>query len=95
MLRAVSVVANGGYLVRPYLLDQIVDENGKVIVNASDVKINEKLTKTEKAAQVGTDIAKKAIAKKIKNVVLDRGPFKYHGRVKSLVEAARTAKLTI
>mgnify|MGYP001767303801 CR=1 FL=1 len=31
ILRAMAVIANGGYLVRPYLVDRIIDENGQVV----------------------------------------------------------------
>jgi large subunit ribosomal protein L18 len=41
------------------------------------------------AGEVGRDLAKKALELKIKNVVFDRGGYKYHGRVKALAEAAR------
>ncbi len=47
----------------------------------------------EAAAQVGTEIAKRAIAKNIEKVVFDRGGYIYHGRVKALAEAAREAGL--
>ena len=50
-------------------------------------------TMTEKAAWVGTEIAKKAKAKKITAVVFDRGSKLYHGRVKALADAARNAGL--
>ena len=43
----------------------------------------------EAASSVGELIAKKAIAKEIKQVVFDRGGFLYHGRIKALAEAAR------
>lgn len=46
-------------------------------------------TMTEKAAWVGTEIAKKAKAAKVTAVALDRNGKKYHGRVKALAEAAR------
>jgi len=50
-------------------------------------------SKTEKAAFVGTEIAKLALEKGVSTVVFDRGAFKYHGRVKALAEAAREAGL--
>lgn len=46
-------------------------------------------TMTEKAAWVGTEIAKKAKSAKVKAVVFDRGGRVYHGRVKALADAAR------
>jgi large subunit ribosomal protein L18 len=50
-------------------------------------------TMVEKAAWVGTEIAKQAKAKKITAVVFDRGSKLYHGRVAALAEAARNAGL--
>ena len=50
-------------------------------------------TMTEKAAWVGTEIAKKAKAKKVAQVVFDRGSKLYHGRVKALADAARNGGL--
>lgn len=58
----------------------------------SDLKIKEG-KKTEKAAKVGEELAKKALAKKIKKVTFDRNGFKYHGRVKALAEGARKGGL--
>ncbi len=45
------------------------------------------------AVQVGKAIAAKANALGIDTVVFDRGGYLYHGRVKSLAEAAREAGL--
>ncbi len=50
-------------------------------------------TMTEKATWIGTEIAKKAIKLKIKQVVFDRNGRIYHGRVKALAEAARAGGL--
>ena len=48
----------------------------------------------EAAKEVGKQIAEKALAKDIKQVVFDRNGFLYHGRVKALADAAREAGLT-
>ena len=46
------------------------------------------------AGQVGKVIAERALAKGIKNVVFDRGGFRFHGRIKALAEAAREGGLS-
>lgn len=50
-------------------------------------------SKTERAKAVGTAIAERAKAAGIGQVVFDRGGYQYHGRVKSLADAAREAGL--
>jgi large subunit ribosomal protein L18 len=43
---------------------------------------------------VGKQLAEKALAKDIKQVVFDRNGFLFHGRIKALADAAREAGLT-
>lgn len=72
---------------------QVIDDiAGKTLV-ASSSKGLEGGTKTEVAAKVGADIAKKALDKGISQVVFDRNGYLFHGRVKSLADAAREAGL--
>ena len=49
--------------------------------------------KTEQAAYIGGELAKLAMEAGVKQVVLDRGPYKYHGRVKAFADAAREGGL--
>lgn len=77
---------------------QLIDDTaGKTLVSASSreksVSGNDKIKKTEQAAKVGKLIAEKCKEKGIENVVFDRGGYKYHGRVKSLADAAREGGL--
>jgi large subunit ribosomal protein L18 len=72
---------------------QLIDDiKGTVLVSSSSLKIN-KGKGVEIAKQVGIDIAKKALEKKIKSCVFDRGGYLYHGRVKALAEGAREGGL--
>jgi large subunit ribosomal protein L18 len=72
---------------------QLIDDvSWRTLASASDLKISEG-TKTERAAKVGEEIAAKAKSLNITEVVFDRGGFAYHGRVKSLADAARSAWL--
>ena len=52
-----------------------------------------KATKTEEAAVVGRLVAERAKAAGVERVVFDRAGFRYHGRIKSLADAAREAGL--
>ncbi len=73
---------------------QVIDDvAGKTLANASSLKLNADGTKKEVAALVGQEVAKAAIAAGIETVVFDRNGYLYHGRVKELAEAARTAGL--
>ena len=78
------------------LFAQLIDDvTGTTIVSSStlDKDIKTKASNKEAAKEVGTAIAKKAVAKKIENVVFDRSGYQYHGIVKEFAEAAREAGL--
>ena len=51
------------------------------------------MTKCEKSKLVGKEIASRALAAGINEVVFDRNGYLYHGRVKSLADAAREGGL--
>jgi len=73
----------------------IDDEQGHTLASAStlDSEIKNGATdgkvKMAGAGLVGSLVAKRALSEGIKQVVFDRGGYKYHGRVKALAEAAR------
>jgi len=77
------------------IIAQVIDDQSHKTLAYSTTVGSKKAagTLTEKAAWVGADIANKAIAKKVKKVVFDRGSKLYHGRVRALAEAARAAGL--
>lgn len=77
---------------------QVVDDNkGITILSVSsrekEVAEQTGIKKTEQAKLVGKSLAEKCKEKGIENVVFDRSGYKYHGRVKSLAEAAREGGL--
>ena len=77
---------------------QVVDDlNGKTLISASSreksIAEKEVSKKVDQAALVGTLIAEKCKEKGIEEIVFDRGGYKYHGRVKSLADAARKGGL--
>ncbi|MCL2706827.1 MAG: 50S ribosomal protein L18 [Dehalococcoidia bacterium] len=76
----------------------IDDDQGHTLTSASTLepeiakRIDGK-NKAEQADIVGAMVAERALSAGVKCVVFDRGGYKYHGRVKSLAEAARKAGL--
>jgi large subunit ribosomal protein L18 len=82
-----------------HIYAQVIDDSaGNTIASASTLEgeIKGQLAgkkKSEEAKVVGTVVAQRAISKGIKEVVFDRGGFKYQGRVKALAEAARETGL--
>lgn len=69
---------------------QLIDDTaGKTLAAVTTVGTKQKGSKTELAAWVGTEIAKKANKAKIKSVVFDRNGRAYAGRLSALADAAR------
>ena len=84
------------FLSETNIYAQIIDDvNGKTLVSASSLEKDFACegTKTDAAKQVGVNVAERAKAKGIENVVFDRGGYVYHGRVKALAEGAREGGL--
>jgi large subunit ribosomal protein L18 len=76
---------------------QLIDDaEGKTLAAAStlekDLGLKGKNNK-EAAARIGTEIAARAKAAGVEEVVFDRGGFLFHGKVKALADAAREAGL--
>ena len=75
----------------------INDLKGETILSASskekDIAVQTGIKKTEQAMLVGKLLASKCKEKGIEKVVFDRSGYKYHGRVKSLADAAREGGL--
>ena len=73
---------------------QLVDDTkGVTIASASSKSVGAQGNKSEIAAKVGQLIAERAKAAGIESVVFDRNGYLFHGRVKSLADAARNGGL--
>jgi large subunit ribosomal protein L18 len=82
-----------------HIYAQVVDDGkGHTMVSASTIdpevqKQLKGLAKTDQARVVGKVLAERALGQGVKQVVFDRGGYKYHGRVKALADAAREGGL--
>ena len=78
-----------------HIYAQIIDDRaGRTLAAAGSLGADEaKGAKLDQAAAVGKMIAEKAKAAGIETVVFDRNGYLYHGRVKTLAEAAREGGL--
>ncbi len=76
-----------------HIYAQLVDdEQGRTIMTVSDLSIDNG-KKSERAAEVGRQLAERAKETGISKVVFDRAGYKYHGRVKAVAEGARKGGL--
>lgn len=77
-----------------HIFAQLIDDNKHItIVSSSSLQLKLKNGNKENSKKVGEDLAKKALAKKIKKINFDCGGSKYYGRISALADAARHAGL--
>lgn len=80
-----------------HIYAQVIDDvRSCTLASASSVEADaagDRSKKTEIAAAVGELVAKRAVENGVVHVIFDRCGYKYHGRVKALAEAARSAGL--
>ena len=72
---------------------QIIDDAKNITIlsassNTKKIK-SQKINKKQMSTLVAEELAKKAKDMKITKVVFDRGPYKYHGRIKLLADELR------
>ena len=80
-----------------HIYAQVIDDSrGRTLASASTGEAELRAgtgTKTEEASVVGRLVAERARSAGVERVVFDRAGFRYHGRIKSLADAAREAGL--
>jgi large subunit ribosomal protein L18 len=80
-----------------HIYAQVIDDSsGRTLAAASTLEKelrSDSATKSQEAALVGRLVAQRAKAAGVERVVFDRAGFRYHGRIKSLADAAREAGL--
>lgn len=80
-----------------YAYVQVIDDkSGRTVFSSSSLKLDDKKqTKSEAARSVGKEVARWAKESGISSMVFDRGSYKFHGRVKSIVEGIREEGIKI
>lgn len=82
-----------------HIYAQLIDDTvGRTLLAVStlDAQVRQEIaqqSKTEQAESVGKVLARRALEKGVRQVVFDRGGYRYHGRVKALAEGARAEGL--
>lgn len=103
--RKIKKVARGRYRLSVFrsernIYAQVIDDDkGVTVVSAStlDQELKDQVSgrggNRDVAAKVGKLVAERAVNAGVKDVIFDRGGYLFHGRVKSLADAAREAGL--
>ena len=78
------------YRSNAHMFVQVIDDVAQnTLVSVSDAEIKDIKGKTTISTALGKALAEKMKAKKITNVVFDRGGYQYHGRVKAVADSLR------
>src|SRR5437763_14667615 len=76
-----------------HIYAQVIDDvKGQTLASASSLEKDMRAksgANVDAAKAVGTMVAKRAVEEGVKDVVFDRGGYRYHGRIKALGDAAR------
>lgn len=75
-----------------HIIAQVINDD-KGVTLAYAVSGKDEKNNIETAKKLGTEIAQKAIQAGVGTVVFDRRQYLYHGKIKALADAARTAGL--
>ena len=101
--KAVKTAANGRARLHvhrsgKHIYAQVIDDvKGATVASASSLEKDlrgKTGANVEAAKAVGKLVAERAVKKGVKQVVFDRGGYRYHGRIKAVGEAAREAGLS-
>lgn len=74
-----------------YLSAQVIDDSkiSKTLISGTTAEKGLKGTKSQAAESLGEKLGKTALEKGIKEIVFDKGGYRYHGRVKAFAEGLR------
>lgn len=79
-----------------YITAQLINDSTGITISAAHAReCASAKTKMEQATLVGKLIAERAIKGGVKVAIADRGSYRYHGRVRALIEGARAGGLSI
>lgn len=78
-------------------LQVIDDSSGKTLAASTDIAKTGKTAgnKTERGIKAAQELLKSLKTKKVKNLVLDRSYYKYHGRVKAVADTLREGGINL
>jgi len=80
------------YRSNKYINLQLIDDDkGATLLSKSDrgIKKTTKTTKTQRAVQVAKELAQEMKKLEIKQLVFDRGGYRYHGRIRAVAQTLR------